>query len=126
MELKRTKLGYIIQFGLAIYYIKILFSFLLPKFGVYPRFVLCFDNAFNRISKRKQMDVHDIYFDEAKQKVVRSHIGSSFMGQANADETYKSFKDVHGDLDLTHNLIQISMDGPNVIWAAIKIIDENR
>ena len=30
------------------------------------------------------------------------------------------------DLDLTNNLIQISMDGPNVNWAAIKIIDENR
>ena len=48
------------------------------------------------------------------------------MGHTTADETYKSFKDVHSDLDLTHNLIQISMDGPNVNWAAIKIIDENR
>ena len=38
------------------------------------------------------MDVHVIYFDESKQKVVRSYIGSSFMGH---------FKDVHGDLDLT-------------------------
>ena len=47
------------------------------------------------------------------------------MGHATADETYKSFKDVHSDLDLPHNLIQISMDGPNVNWAAIKIIYEN-
>ena len=116
----------IIQFGLAVYYKKLLFSSLLPGVGVKVRFVSCFDEAFNQISKRKQMDVHVIYFDESKQKVVRSYIGSSFMGHADAGDTFEHFKDVHGDLDLTHNLTQISMDGPNVNWKTIKFIDENR
>ena len=126
LELKRTKLGYIIQFGLAVYYKKLLFSSLLPGVGVKVRFVSCFDEAFNRISKCKQMDVHVIYFYESKQKVVRSYIGSSFMGHADAGDTFEHFKDVHGDLDLTHDLTQISMDGPNVNWKAIRFIDENR
>ena len=86
-------------------------------------FVLCrASEAFNNISKRKQMDVHVFYFDEQKQQVVRSYVGSSFMGHATADGTYSHFKKVHGDLDVTHDLIQISMDGPNVNWSMIKIV----
>ena len=75
IELGRTKLGYVIQFGLSVYYRKMLFGALLPGFGVRIRFVSCFDEAFTNISKRKQMDVHVFYFDEQKQQVVRSYVG---------------------------------------------------
>ena len=60
------------------------------------------------------MDVHVFYFHEEKQQVVRSYIGSHFLGYANAEETFQSIQAGHGKLDLIHNLVQVSMDDPNV------------
>ena len=48
------------------------------------------------------------------------------MGHANAKETFQSIQAVHGQLDLTHNLVQVSMDGPNVNWKTVEIIKEYR
>ena len=49
LELGRTKLGYLLQFGLAPYYKEQLFSTLLPVTGFTPKFVSCFDEAFSHI-----------------------------------------------------------------------------
>ena len=49
------------------------------------------------------------------------------MGHANAEETFQSIQAVHGKLDLTanlQNLMQVSMDGPNVNWKTVEIIKE--
>ena len=67
------------------------------------------------------MDVQETLFDSNKQEVVRSFIGSYFMGHASVEDTLASLKEVHKDLDLVHNLAQVSMDGPNVNW---KIVSE--
>ena len=116
LQLGRIKIGYLVQFGLAPYYRAQIFRLLLPKAGFPPKFVSCFDEAFNRISKRKQMDVHVIFFDSNKQEVVRSFVGSHFIGHASAEDTFASLKEVHEDLELVHNFVQVSMDGPNVNW----------
>ena len=67
------------------------------------------------------MDVYVFYFHEEKQ-VVRSYIRSNFLGHANAEETFQSIQAVHGKLDLTHNLVQVSMDGTSVDWKTVKMI----
>ena len=92
--------------------------------GFPPKFVSCFDEAFNRISKWKWVDVHVIFFDSNKQEVVRSFIGSHFMGHASAEDTFVSSKEFRKDLDLVHNLVQVSMDGPNVNWKTVEIIED--
>ena len=51
LQLRWTKIGYLVQFGLAPYYRAQIFSLLLPEVGFPPKFVSCFDEAFNRISK---------------------------------------------------------------------------
>ena len=48
------------------------------------------------------------------------------MGTATAEETLESFKEVHGKLDFLHNMLQISMDGPNVNWKMIDLIKEEK
>ena len=57
-----------------------------------------------------------------KQQVVRSYTGSHFLKHANAEETFQSIQAVHGKLDLTHNLVQVSMDGTSVDWKTVKMI----
>ena len=120
------KIGYLVQFGLAPYYRAQIFSLLLPEAGFPQKFVSCFDGAFNRISKRKQMDFQVIFFDSNKQEVVRSFIGSHFMGHASAEDTFASLKEIHKYLDLVHNLVQVSVDGPNVYWKTVEIIEDHR
>ena len=88
LELGRTKLGYVLHFGLAPYYNEQCFSSLLPVTGFAPKFLSCLDQVFNHISKWKQMDVHVFYFHEEKQQVFRSYIGAHFLGHANAEETF--------------------------------------
>ena len=109
-KLRRTKLGYLLQFGLAPCYKEQLLSSLLPVTGVAPKFVFCFNKAFNHISKQKQTDVHVFYFHEEKQQVVRFYIGSLFLGHANAEETFQSIQAVHGKLNLTHNLMHANVN----------------
>ena len=72
------------------------------------------------------MDVHVIFFDSNKQEVVRSFIGSHFMGYTRAEDTSASLKEVHKDLDLVHNLVQVSMDGPNINWKTVEIIEDHQ
>ena len=67
-----------------------------------------------------------IFFDSNKQEVVRFFIGSHFMGHASAEDTFASLKEVHKDLDLVDNFIQVSMDGPNVNWKTVEIIEDHR
>ena len=94
LKLGRTKLGYLLQFGLAPYHKRQLFSSLLPVTCFAPRFVSCFDEAFSHIWNQIQMDVHVFYFHEGKQ-VLRSYIRSHSLGHANAEEIFQSIQAVH-------------------------------
>ena len=71
------------------------------------------------------MDVHVIFFDSNKQEVVRSFIGSHFMGHARAEDTFASLKEVHKDLDLVHNLVQVSVDGLSINWKTVEITEDH-
>ena len=51
LQLGRAKIGYLVQFGLAPYHRAQILSLLLPEAGFPPKFVSCFDKAFNRTSK---------------------------------------------------------------------------
>ena len=84
-KLGRTKLHYLIQFRLAKYYKEKIFSSLLPKIVIPPKFVSCFDEVFNMISKRKQMEVRVTNFDNLKEQFVCSCIDSHFMGHAKVE-----------------------------------------
>ena len=119
--LGRSKLGYVVNYGLAPYFRGKLFKSLKPECAfVSPKFTSCFDESFNRISNRKQLDVHLIYFDDTESRVKRCCIGSQFMGTVTTAETSYSLKKVHCGLDNVHNMIQISMDGPNVNWKMLE------
>ena len=47
------------------------------------------------------------------------------MGHATAEDTFMHFEKVYGDLNITHNLVQISMDGPNINLKMLRIDEES-
>ena len=48
------------------------------------------------------------------------------MGHANAEDTFAFLKKVYKDLDFVHNLVQVSVDGPNVNWKTLEIIEDHQ
>ena len=73
------------------------------------------------------MYVNVFYFHEEKQQIGRSYIRSHYSGHANAEETFQSIQAwfvVWFKLDLTHNLVQVSLDGTSVNWKTVEIIKE--
>ena len=48
------------------------------------------------------------------------------MGHASAEDIFVSLKEVHKDLALVRNLVQMSVDSPNVNWKTVEIIEDHR
>ena len=48
------------------------------------------------------------------------------MGHGTANDIMDDFKKAHKDLDVVHNLLQLSMHGPNVNWAFHGALEEYR
>ena len=56
VQFHRTKLGYVVNHGLAPYYKEKIISAIKDT----SHFVACFDQSFSAVSNRKQLDVHII------------------------------------------------------------------
>ena len=72
--------------------------------------MLCFDEAFNEISKKEQMDIVIRFWDSSMNKVC-SH--------STAEDIMTNFLEVSSEMKLC-NLVQVLMDGPNVNWSFLE------
>ncbi|GBM79337.1 hypothetical protein AVEN_32951-1 [Araneus ventricosus] len=108
ISLGSTKIAYIATFGLAPY-----FYLSLLKEIRSSHFVLCFDEALNRVSQKGQTDVIIRYWPENSNRVKVRYFNSAFLTHSTAEDLYKSFCESTIEINLK-NLLQISMDGPNL------------
>ena len=79
-------------------------------------FVILFDESFNRFTQNKQMDIHIRFFDDGRNAVHTRYFTSAFLGYATAANMVDVFVEKCGTMNLS-NMIQLSMDGPNVNWS---------
>ena len=75
--------------------------------------VPCFDESYNSVIKKGQMDVLVRYWDVRLNKVNTRYVKSEFMGKAAANDVLAKFETASSELDRTI-FIQVSSDGPNV------------
>ena len=120
VQLHRTKLGYVVNHGLAPYYKE-----KISAIKDASHFVACFDESFNAVSNTKQLDVHIISFNKTIKIVERNYIGS-FLGHGDAETCLKSLLEVLDGLDYVNKMIQIGMDGPNINWKLLSMIKEDQ
>lgn len=126
-QLSRQKIAYMITHGLAPYFKKKIMDELSPSESTScPLFTSCFDESFNEVTYSKQMDIHVIFFNKTTKLVERCYIGSQFMGHGTHKNTLDDFISAHNELDIVHNLVQVSMDGPNVNWKFLNVLAEHR
>ena len=55
------------------------------------KYVVCFDEAFNEISKKGQMDIVIRFWDSSMNKVCSRYLSSSFMGHSTAEDIMNNF-----------------------------------
>lgn len=100
---------YEIVYGLAPYFRQKLLSIV----NSCPEFVICFDEAFNEVLQKGQLDVLLRFWNPVDNIVESRYLGSEFMGHAKAVDIVRAVRVALRDLDIG-KLLQISMDGPNV------------
>ena len=119
------KLAYIVSYGIAPYFKDILMNQLKQSTVKFTSF---FDEAFNDVIHKGQFDVQASFFDNTKNEVSVRYLGSAFLGHSRGVDLLEAFNDVHKGLNISKQLIQVSMDGPNVNWVlldGIKQIKKN-
>ena len=110
---------YTINNNLAPYYKNLLLA-------LAPCFVSFFDEGFSCARNIKRFDLHLIYSDKVKFQTARVYLDIQLMCHKSATDLIQRFKDVHHNLNYVRNLLQISMDGPNVNWKLSKLVKEDR
>ena len=106
-----TKCAYLTCFGLAPYFHEQLVD-MVRSTACYS---ISFDECMNRISQNEQMDFIIRYWDGNTNKVAVRYLGSEFLGHTTAVNRLTHFKQGISRLD-PKQLLQVSMDGPNVNW----------
>lgn len=104
-----TKASYFISYGLAPHFK----NRLVDEVAKCESFVVCFDEAFNKIAKRSQMDLVVRFWNNELNKVATRYLTSTFMGHTTANDILDHFISGLSMLPL-YKLLQTSMDGPNV------------
>jgi hypothetical protein len=109
MQLKRSKIGYSIVYGIAPF-----FKTQLNKdISQCKYFSVGFDESLNKVSQKTQMDVNIRFWSDDCDTVCTRYYTSSFLNRTTANDIRHNFKIALADLDLSA-MIQISMDGPNM------------
>ena len=111
------QLGYLLRFCLASYYKEQHFSSLLSVTGFARKSVSWTKYLMTSRSGNKQKFMFFTLMKRSSKQLdlTSDHI---FWGHGNAEETFQSIQAIHGKLDLTHKLVQVSMNVTNVNWKA--------
>ena len=87
---------------------------LLDNLKEIPHVVLCFDESYNSVIKKSQVDVLLKYWQvNFNLKINARYISSEFMGEAAAYDFLAEFVSASSYLDKL-KFIQVSSDGPNI------------
>ena len=116
-KLNPSKAAYVITHGLGPYFIREINKIL----SSCNFFVAQFDEAFNAVSQKGQMDLH-IRFVDSNGIVQTKYVNSAFLGRSTAEQLLIGLKDCfENDPSLLQKIEQLSMDGPNVNWKLLSL-----
>ena len=113
-----TKCCYLTTFGIAPHFLDLLTKKVKRDES---GFVLLFDESLNAELQKKQLDFHLRSWDH--DRVVSRYFGSSFIGNASADDLMEKFEERCSGIGFG-NLLQASMDGTNVNWKLHRLLEE--
>ena len=117
----QTKCSYIVTCGLVPYFK----SLLNDTLSSLDCLVAMFEESYNKISKRGQVDVHVRFSDIESNCVATRYFNSKFLGKAAAQDNYEKFNECISELD-GNKVLLVSSDEPNVNLAFLGLLNEHR
>ena len=96
---------------------------LLGQINSSPQFSLSFDESLNTALQKCQMDVNIRFFDNTTNMAVTRYLDSKFLERPNADNLFTCIRESTSGL-LESKFLQLSMDGPSVIWVVLDKLDD--
>lgn len=112
------KVAYLTTFGIAPHFSSLMKAKAKKESG----FVLLFDESLNREMKKCQLDMHVRFWND--NQVNSRYLISVFMSHHTAEQMHKRTEKVCSDIGF-QNLIQLSIDGPNVNWKLFSLAQQN-
>lgn len=104
-----TKTRYLATFGIGPHFSSLLKS----RVKSQTEYVLLFDESLNKELSLKQLDIHVRYWNG--NQVTTDYLTSEFLGHAYASTVCAALEPVLTEFGY-RQLVQLSMDGPNVNW----------
>ena len=121
--LSKTKCGYLVNFGLAPYYERLLLDEILKA----PYYTVLFDETLNKIVQEEQMDIYIRYWSEESIMVKTKYLDSQFMKRPNAENVSQAIRSTLNTHAIpSEEMIHASMDGPHTNWVVLKLINDWR
>ena len=90
-----------------------------------PFYCMSFDESYNNVLEKRQIDLHVRYWEHTKNHGVKRYLHSSFMGKSSADDVYSHFNSCAETL-VDANCLQVSSNGPSMNLAFLYILNEDR
>ena len=84
---------------------------------------ISFDESIYKDNQSEQMDIIVHYFHE--DKCLSQHFDSQFLGHTTAKDVLENLKHTQSKLN-NRKLLQISVDGPQVNWKLLSMLNEDR
>ena len=109
-SLGKTKVGYMILYGIAPY----CKAELLGQINSSPQFSLSFDESLNPALQKCQMDVNIRFFNNTTNMVVTQYLDSKFLESLNADNLFTCIRKSISGLSES-KFLQLSMNCPSVV-----------
>ena len=89
-----TKCGYVVNFGLASFFK----SLLAEALNDASHCICCFDESYNSVIKKRQMDMHVPYWDNTANAVFKRYWSSELLDKASANDIHSKFESCSRDL----------------------------
>lgn len=113
-----TKVAYLSTFGIAPHFSSLMKTTAKKESG----YVLMFDESLNKDMRKCQLDMQLRFW--SNNEVHSRYLTSFFMGHHNAEQIHDKIEKVCSEIGF-QNLIQLSMDGPNVNWKTFSLAQRN-
>ena len=119
--MKKDKLSYVINFGLANFIKDELISLVQKS----PWFVISYDESLNQKVQLTQMDLVVRYWGNETNMVKTRYFDSKYLGHAHSVDLLKSFFEALQSLNL-NLMLQVAMDGPTVNFSFLQMVKKDR
>ena len=120
-KLGRSKCSYLINYGIS----PVIKAKVVRSIKTSPFHTVMYDESLNKVNQDCQMDIQVRFWDDNAGMAVSRYLDSKFLKNPNAENQLDCLLEATEALEGA-KLIHLSMDGPNVNWKVLNLLNEDR